>query len=102
VSLGVFRRQRGLAILRHVISARLAWKAQEDGAGNDEYQVGEVQRIEGVRLALEVLSWAFQDRDSRLAFKVCRLPECEWPLTNASRGKVGTWASCQLYGLSLQ
>jgi hypothetical protein len=41
-----------------------------DGVKEDERQVLEVQRMEGIRLAFEILSWAMQDRRSALFFEV--------------------------------
>ena len=48
----------------------LCWKASSAGLSDEEAQVNEVQRLEGVRLAFEVLSWALGDRESALDFDV--------------------------------
>jgi hypothetical protein len=63
-SLRAFRRHRGFSTIINTLGMKLAWKAgQED-------EVAEVQRMEGIRLAFEVLAWAMQDRRSALFFEV--------------------------------
>ena len=57
----------------NTLGSRLAWKMDQD-TSDGERQVAEVQRMEGIRLALEVLAWAMQDRKSALFFEVCLLP----------------------------
>ena len=57
----------------NTLSSRLAWKMDQD-TSDGEKQVAEVQRMEGIRLALEVLAWAMQDRKSALFFEVSLLP----------------------------
>jgi len=57
----------------NTLGSRLAWKMDQDNS-NGEKQVAEVQRMEGIRLALEVLAWAMQDRKSALFFEVSLLP----------------------------
>lgn len=46
----------------------------EEGAKEEERQVLEVQRMEGIRLAFEILSWAMQDRRSALFFEASLAP----------------------------
>jgi hypothetical protein len=53
------------------MSSKLGWK-QINGLGDAEHQVAEVQRMEGIRLAFEILAWAMQDRRSALFFEVCQ------------------------------
>jgi hypothetical protein len=53
----------------------------DQDTSDGEKQVAEVQRVEGIRLALEVLAWAMQDRKSALFFEVCRLPTYSVMLT---------------------
>jgi len=57
----------------NTLASRLAWKMDQDSS-DAEKQVAEVQRMEGIRLALEVLAWAMQDRKSALFFEVSLLP----------------------------
>ena len=57
----------------NTLGSRLAWKMDQD-TNDGEKQVAEVQRMEGIRLALEVLAWAMQDRKSALFFEVSLLP----------------------------
>jgi len=57
----------------NTLGSRLAWKMDQDNS-DGEKQVAEVQRMEGIRLALEVLAWAMQDRKSALFFEVSLLP----------------------------
>jgi hypothetical protein len=64
----------------NTLGSRLAWKMDQDTSEGEE-QVAEVQRMEGIRLAFEVLAWAMQDRKSALFFEVCRLPACSAMLT---------------------
>jgi hypothetical protein len=64
----------------NTLGSRLAWKMDQD-TSDGEKQVAEVQRIEGIRLAFEVLAWAMQDRTSALFFEVCRLPTYSAMLT---------------------
>lgn len=57
----------------NTLGSRLAWKMDQN-TSDGEKQVTEVQRMEGIRLALEVLAWAMQDRKSALFFEVSLLP----------------------------
>jgi hypothetical protein len=57
----------------NTLGSRLAWKMDQE-ISDGEKQVAEVQRMEGIRLAFEVLAWAMQDRKSALFFEVCLLP----------------------------
>jgi hypothetical protein len=41
-----------------------------EGLGEEMQQVMEVQRIEGIRLALECLAWALNDRQNVQVFQV--------------------------------
>jgi hypothetical protein len=79
-SLRAFRRHRGFSTIMNTLSSRLAWKMDQE-ISEGEKQVAEVQRMEGIRLALEVLAWAMQDRKSALFFEVCRLPTYSVMLT---------------------
>lgn len=51
------------------LGSNLAWKT-DHATSEGEKQVAEVQRMEGIRLAFEVLAWAMQDRTSALFFEV--------------------------------
>ena len=64
----------------NTLGSRLAWKMDQD-TSDGEKQVAEVQRMEGIRLALEVLAWAMQDRKSALFFEVSLLPTYSVVLT---------------------
>jgi len=64
----------------NTLGSRLAWKMDQD-TNDGEKQVAEVQRIEGIRLAFEVLAWAMQDRKSALFFEVSLLPTSSAKLT---------------------
>jgi hypothetical protein len=64
----------------NTLGSRLAWK-MDQGTSEGEKQVAEVQRMEGIRLALEVLAWAMQDRTSALFFEVSLLTTCSATLT---------------------
>ena len=64
----------------NTLGSRLAWKMDLDNS-EGEKQVAEVQRMEGIRLAFEVLAWAMQDRKSALFFEVSLLPACSVMLT---------------------
>ena len=57
----------------NTLGSKLAWRTGH-GASEAESQVAEVQRMEGIRLAFEVLAWAMQDRKSALFFEVWALP----------------------------
>jgi hypothetical protein len=57
----------------NTLGAKFAWRSEE-GIKEDERQVLEVQRMEGIRLAFEILSWAMQDRRSALFFEVSQNP----------------------------
>jgi len=48
----------------------LSWKPTTNETQDEEAQVMEVQRMEGVRLAFEVLAWAMGDRESDVHFEV--------------------------------
>lgn len=72
-SLGSFRRHRGFAILTDTLEHGLAWK-EIRGVSEDERQVQEVQRWEGVRIAFETLGWALTDRENRSFFAVSNSP----------------------------
>ena len=63
-SLGAFRRHRGFSTIINTLGTKLAWRSEQDD------EVAEVQRMEGIRLAFEVLAWAMQDRRSALFFEV--------------------------------
>jgi hypothetical protein len=52
------------------LSDGLAYKPSQAGMSEEESQVEEVQRLEGVRLAFETLSWAIADRESLAYFEV--------------------------------
>lgn len=64
-----FRRHRGFSTIINTLGRKLVWK-HDDQVGEEERQVLEVQRMEGIRLAFEVLAWAQQDRRSALFFEV--------------------------------
>jgi hypothetical protein len=65
-----FRRHGGFKLLLKIIEDRLAWKSAAQGEDADFAQVKEVQRMEGVRLAFELLAWAQGDRDGEASFRV--------------------------------
>jgi hypothetical protein len=74
-----FARHGGFDILREAFEIGLAHVGRTGEQTEEEAQVGEVQRTEGVRLGLEVLDWATGDRESRACFEVriCSKPgEC--------------------------
>jgi len=48
----------------------LGWKPAENQKPEEEVQVMEVQRMEGVRLAFEVLAWGMGDREGASFFEV--------------------------------
>ena len=53
-----------------VLGNGLCWKVAATGMSEEEAQVNEVQRLEGVRLGFEVLSKALNDRENVLHFNV--------------------------------
>lgn len=57
----------------NTLGSSLAWKTDND-VSDGQKQVAEVQRMEGIRLAFEVLAWAMQDRKSALFFEVSKTP----------------------------
>lgn len=65
-----FRRHQGARTLFLALNDRLAWEPKGEETLEEEWQVKEVQRKEGVRLAFEVLSWALGDRVSKAHFEV--------------------------------
>ncbi|KAL1405839.1 Beige protein-like 1 [Vanrija albida] len=65
-----FRRNAGFVRLRHALAFGLTWRAQKEGEDEQAYQVDDVQRSEGQRLALETLSWATGDRENQAFFEV--------------------------------
>ncbi|EIW67561.1 hypothetical protein TREMEDRAFT_33244 [Tremella mesenterica DSM 1558] len=67
-SRGAFRRHDGFQTLFIVFIKGLSWKESSKGMTEEEKQVEEVQRWEGVRLGFEVLSWA-QDREGTKFFE---------------------------------
>lgn len=75
-----FRRHGGFKLLVHTLGDGLEWKPAEKGEDQDFYQVKEVQRMEGVRLAFEVLAWAQGDRESSAHFEV----SSSWLTTGSS------------------
>ncbi|WVQ84943.1 hypothetical protein IAT38_007106 [Cryptococcus sp. DSM 104549] len=64
-----FRRHTGIRTLLIALGEGLAWLPKKDGASDEEWQVREVQRMEGVRLGLEVLAWALGDRQGEAYFE---------------------------------
>jgi len=72
-SLRAFRRHRGFSTIMNTLGSKLAWRTGHE-TGEAESQVAEVQRMEGIRLAFEVLAWAMQDRKSALFFEVWNSP----------------------------
>ncbi|WOO83333.1 Beige 1 [Vanrija pseudolonga] len=64
-----FRRNAGFVRLRHALAFGLTWRPQKEGEDEQAYQVDEVQRSEGQRLALETLSWATGDRENQAFFE---------------------------------
>nr|XP_018262052.1 uncharacterized protein I303_05067 [Kwoniella dejecticola CBS 10117]OBR84210.1 hypothetical protein I303_05067 [Kwoniella dejecticola CBS 10117] len=67
-----FRRHTGFRTLLLCLSDGLAWRGKDDlkpALTEEEWQVREVQRMEGVRLAFEVLAWALGDRQGELQFE---------------------------------
>lgn len=65
-----FRRHQGARTLFLALNDGLAWEPKGEETPEEEWQVKEVQRKEGVRLAFEVLSWALGDRVSKAHFEV--------------------------------
>jgi hypothetical protein len=59
--------------LVHTLGDGLEWKSATEGEDQEFYQVKEVQRMEGIRLAFEVLGWAQGDRESSAHFEVSLL-----------------------------
>nr|ODN91829.1 hypothetical protein L203_01081 [Cryptococcus depauperatus CBS 7841] len=68
-SLRAWRRHNGIQILLLALSKGLCWKPRGENMGEEQYQVLEVQRMEGIRLAFEVLGWALGDRLGEAYFK---------------------------------
>ncbi|WVR06613.1 hypothetical protein IAU60_003645 [Kwoniella sp. DSM 27419] len=67
-----FRRHTGFRTVLLVLSEGLAWTSREDAGSSsseEEWQVREVQRMEGVRLVLETLAWALADRQGAVQFE---------------------------------
>ncbi|WRT68074.1 uncharacterized protein IL334_005049 [Kwoniella shivajii] len=67
-----FRRHTGFRTLLLCLGDGLAWSSKEELKpipSEEEWQVREVQRMEGVRLALEVLAWALGDRLGEIHFE---------------------------------
>lgn len=77
-SLRAFRRHRGFEILLSSFGAGLEYKSECEGE-EEEQQVREVQRWEGVRLGLEVLAWSLGDRESLRYFQVSARNGVETP-----------------------
>ncbi|WWC96475.1 hypothetical protein V866_003343 [Kwoniella sp. B9012] len=72
ISRRAFRRHTGFRTLLLSLSEGLAWTSKEDSKATlneEEWQVREIQRMEGVRLALEVLAWSLGDRQGELHFE---------------------------------
>lgn len=65
---GSFRRHKGFAVLTRVFGQGFRWlpRSIDDG---EEWEVREVQRMEGVRVGLETLGWALSDRENRTTFE---------------------------------
>jgi hypothetical protein len=70
----------------------LAYEVPISKEGRDEeWQVREVQRLEGVRLGFEVLAWAVGDREGATYFDVSVIfPVRTAKLTHCS-GMLGIW-----------
>ncbi|WWC88365.1 uncharacterized protein L201_003276 [Kwoniella dendrophila CBS 6074] len=67
-----FRRHTGFRTLLLTLSEGLVWTSKEDSKqplSEQEWQVREVQRMEGIRLAFEVLAWALGDRHGEAQFE---------------------------------
>ncbi|WWD18748.1 hypothetical protein CI109_103202 [Kwoniella shandongensis] len=67
-----FRRHAGFRTLLTVLGESLVWTVKpKEGEGSNEeaWQVREVQRMEGIRLCLEVLAWAVGDRHGESHFE---------------------------------
>ncbi|ORY31849.1 hypothetical protein BCR39DRAFT_525741 [Naematelia encephala] len=64
-----FHRHRGFEIFTEALNTGLAYRESASDIADEERQVEEVQRVEGIRLAFEVLSWALGDRDAVAAFE---------------------------------
>jgi len=64
-----FKRHKGFSTLIKVFGSGLCWKARGEGE-SDEWEVREVQRMEGVRIGLESLAWALCDHENRKVFDV--------------------------------
>ena len=64
-----FKRHKGFPTLIQVFKDGLAWKPRGQDEG-EEWEVKEVQRMEGVRIGLETLGWALGDYENRKTFDV--------------------------------
>ncbi|OCF40285.1 hypothetical protein I317_05918 [Kwoniella heveanensis CBS 569] len=71
ISRRAFRRHTGFRTIYLALSDGLAYTSRESHANisEEEWQVREVQRMEGIRLVFEVLAWAVGDRQGEAAFK---------------------------------
>nr|XP_019013052.1 uncharacterized protein I206_02549 [Kwoniella pini CBS 10737]OCF51833.1 hypothetical protein I206_02549 [Kwoniella pini CBS 10737] len=66
------RRHTGFRTILLCLSDGLVYTSQEDTKpplSEEEWQVREVQRTEGIRLAFEVIAWALGDRQGELQFE---------------------------------
>ena len=65
-----FRRHKGFETLLTVFRIGLVGKPARSETSDEDAQVMEVRRIEGVRLAFELLAWATGDRAGATFFEV--------------------------------
>ena len=64
-----FKRHRGFPTLIRVFGSGFSWKPRPQGE-SEEWEVKDVQRMEGIRIGLETLGWALGDHENRKVFDV--------------------------------
>ncbi|WVF68754.1 hypothetical protein IAT40_003526 [Kwoniella sp. CBS 6097] len=74
ISRRAFRRHTGFRTIYLALSEGLAYTSRDTHGtiSEEEWQVREVQRMEGIRLVFEVLAWALGDRQGEAAFEKMR------------------------------
>ncbi|KAK4689020.1 hypothetical protein P7C73_g1097, partial [Tremellales sp. Uapishka_1] len=70
VTCRAFRRHGGFRVLMATLQHGLTYHATDTKEPEEEFQVKEVQRFEGIRLWFEVLAWAMGDRDGNSYFEL--------------------------------
>ena len=79
-ALRTFRRMRGAQTLLYALDHGLARHSPND-TPEEEKQLEEVQRMEGIRIWFEVLGLVLQDRENHSLFQVTTLAS-QWPFRN--------------------